>query len=96
MSLLRAPLWQQLLLLWGAALLIASVLLWAETRQPYKFYWLVPYPSWRAWAPIIGELVPVRPLLAMALVGIPAVATLASLALCLARLAPLFRAARAD
>ncbi len=91
----KAPLWQQLLVVWSVALLMIAVILWFETRQPYKVFWLVPYPAWRTLWPAVVELFRIRPLLAVALVGIPLVTILTTLALCVARLAPLLRTGRA-
>ena len=94
MSFSKAPLWQQLSVVWSVALLLAAAILWFETRQPYKFFWLIPYPAWRTLWPAVVEFFQTRPLLAFALVGIPVVTILATLALCVVRLAPLLRMGR--
>jgi hypothetical protein len=86
-----APLWQQLLAVWSLSLLVAAGIVWFETRQPYRFFWLLPYPTWRSVWPVVIELFRLRPLLAFAVIGIPVLAAIVTLALCLAHLAPLWR-----
>ena len=61
---------------------LAVLLLWLDSRDPYKFFWLIPYPSWRAWGPVVLELFRTRPLVATAVIAIPSVAIMATLALC--------------
>ena len=84
---MRTPLWQQLLGIWGAALLLSVLLVWLDTQRAEKFFWLFPYPSWRRIGPIVRDLFRLRPLLATALFGVPGLALLATVALCVARLA---------
>ena len=91
MSFSKAPLWQQLLVVWSLALLSGAAILWFKTRQPYKFFWLIPYPAWRTLWPTVVEFFRVQPLLAFALVGLPVLTVVATLTLCVARLAPLMR-----
>ena len=76
----------QLAVLWAAAVSLAVLLLWIDSRDPYKFFWLMPYPSWRAWGPIIPELFRARPLAATAVIAIPTVAIVTTLGLWVARL----------
>jgi hypothetical protein len=93
MTFLRLTLWRQLVTLWGVTIFLAALLTWYDTRRP--FFWLVPYPTWRMIRPMIVEFFHVRPILATAMIGLPALALLASIALCILRLRPeLMRAMR--
>ena len=85
----------QLAVVWGTAVLLAFVLLWLDSREPYKFFWLIPYPSWRAWAPVIPELFRTRPLIATAVIAVPVVTMLVTLALSVRRVRARRRAGRA-
>ena len=87
MAFSQAPLWQQLLVLWSAALMLVAILLWVESRRTFKFFWLIPYPTWRALGRVMIELFRIRPLLATAIFGIPAATLIGTLALFAVRLA---------
>lgn len=84
---MRTPLWQQLLGIWFGAILLSVLLVWLDMHRAEKFFWLFPYPSWRRIGSIVGDLFRIRPLLATALFGVPAIALLVTLGLCVARLA---------
>ena len=86
MSAMRTPLWQQLLGIWFGAILLSGLLIWLDLQRAERFIWLFPYPSWRHVGSIVGNLFRLRPVLATALFGVPAIALLASLGLFVARL----------
>jgi hypothetical protein len=80
-------LWQQLLLLWGAAIVIGVVLLAFDGwfTRPQKFFWLLPYPTnprtvWITFWTFFRS----RPLLVTTLVVLPVVAVLGTLILVVA------------
>ncbi|MFN2566653.1 MAG: hypothetical protein ABR499_16780 [Gemmatimonadaceae bacterium] len=81
-------LWQQLLLLWGAATVIGIVLLAFDGwfTRPQRFFWLLPYPtsSRTAWI-TFWTFFRSRPLLVTAVVGLPAVAVVGTLILVVSR-----------
>ena len=78
---LQHPLWKQLAVVWLGAVLLSSLLLRLELRRPYKFFWLIPYPSWRTVTSMIVQFFRRRPLSATAVIGVPAAAMVVSLAL---------------
>ena len=78
---LQRPLWRQLVVVWGSAVLLAALLLLVELRRPYKFFWLIPDPSWRAVTPIVVQFFRLRPVSATAVIGVPVAAAIVSLAL---------------
>ena len=78
---IQRRLWQQLLLVWAGAVLLSALLLRFELRCPYKFFWLIPYPSWRTVTPMVVQFFRLRPLSATAVIGVPVAALSASLAL---------------
>ena len=75
------PLWQQLAVVWLGAVLLSALILRLELRRPYKFFWLIPYPSWRTVTPMIVQFFRLRPLSATAVIGVPVAALIVSLAL---------------
>ena len=77
----QGPLWQQLVVVWLGAVLLAALLLRFEPRRPYKFFWLIPYPSWRTITPMILQFFRLRPLSATAVIGVPLAALIVSLGL---------------
>ena len=81
MSIGRRPLWQQLVVVWLCAVLLSALLLRFDLRRPYKFFWLIPYPTWRTAIPIVVQFFRLRPLSATAVLGVPVAALLVSLAL---------------
>jgi hypothetical protein len=88
MAFMHRALWQQLAFLWLSAIIVAALLLLIDLRQPYKFFWLIPYPNWRfVWTGVL-ELFRVRPLAATAILAIPMVALVGTIGLCLAKLTP--------
>jgi hypothetical protein len=88
MSCARVPLSQQLIGLWSSAIALAAGLAWLDQRRADKFVWLVPPPEWRRARPLVVELFRVRPIVAVALVGVPLAALLASVVLCATRIGP--------
>jgi hypothetical protein len=66
---------------WLCAVLLSALLLRFDLRRPYKFFWLIPYPSWRTVTPSVLQFFRLRPLSATAVVGIPVAALLLSLVL---------------
>jgi formate-dependent nitrite reductase membrane component NrfD len=87
------PLWLQLLWLWLGAVLLAALLLAIDLQRPWKFFWLIPYPNPRLLLAAAVGFFRIRPLSATAVVGVPVVAILLTLGLCIARLLPLLRRA---
>jgi hypothetical protein len=88
----NAPLWVQLLCVWGAAVVLALLLLALDGwfSRPSKFYWLIPYPSGvRGWLGLVWGAFRARPLTASALLLVPTLAGLVTLLAVAARLAPL-------
>ena len=81
MSMLERPLWQQLVLVWLGAALLAALLLRRDPRRAGKFFWLIPYPNWRTVTPMVVQFFRARPLSATAVIGVPAAALIVSLAL---------------
>jgi hypothetical protein len=79
---MQRPLWQELAIVWLAAVLLSAMLLRLDTRRPYKFFWLIPYPDWRLVTPAVVQIFRMRPLSATAVIGIPVAALIISLALC--------------
>ena len=67
--------------MWLGALLLSAVLLRLDLRRPYKFFWLIPYPSWRTVTPMVMQFFRLRPLSATAVIGVPVAAFIVSLAL---------------
>ena len=92
---IQRPLWQQLVVVWFCAVLLSALLLRFELRRPYKFYWLIPAPSWRSVTPIVMQFFRLRPLSATAVVGVPVAALIVSLALAVGAFAQLSCARRA-
>jgi hypothetical protein len=78
---IQRPLWQQLAGVWLGAVLLSALLLRLDLRRPYKFFWLIPYPSWRTITPMVVQFFRVRPVSATAVIGIPVAALIVSLAL---------------
>ena len=87
----NAPLWVQLLCVWGAAVVLALVLLALDGwfSRPFKFYWLIPYPApgLRGWIALLWPALRHRPLSAGGLLLVPTLAVLLTLGLLAARLA---------
>ena len=96
---IATPLWKQLLVVWAAALLLAALLLALESwlSRGQSFLWLAPYPTGaREALALVGTAFRAKPLVVSAVVLVPTMAILASLALIGARLAaPLWSAGRA-
>lgn len=56
----RTPLWRQLAVVWGGALVLSAALLFVGSRRPYEFFWLLPYPAslasaWTTFAAVFRE-----------------------------------------
>ena len=84
-----APLWTQVLGLWGVALAVALVLLLIDRwlLPPRQFYWLIPYPPTAGgWLQVLWGALWVRPLLVSAVALVPLLALLGTLAVIVARL----------
>jgi len=87
----RAPLWLQLLALWGCATVLSAALIIFDLRRsaPYRFFWLVPYPNvGLMWAVLIRAFRE-KPLLVTGGLLVPALAVFGTLALLAARLGAL-------
>lgn len=91
MAFLHRALWQQLAFLWLGAILVAALLLLLDLRQPFTFFWLIPYPDWRLVGTGVLELFRVRPLTATAILAIPMGALVGTIGLCVAKLPPSHR-----
>lgn len=79
-----APLWKQLVVVWAGALALAVTLLVADLwfARPREYFWLLPYPTRiRDVLGLAGQIFRARPLTASAIVGVPVVAVLTSVAL---------------
>ena len=77
-------LWQHLLLLWSASVIVSVVLLALDGwfTSPQKFFWLVPYPtSLRTTWITFWTFFRSRPLLLTAVVVLPVVGVVATLIL---------------
>jgi len=82
MSLWQASLWKQLITVWASALVLDLFLFWLQFRQPVKVFWLIPYPNLRLLWPGVVRLFGDYPLLAFAVVAIPVLTILLTIALC--------------
>ena len=86
-----APVWVQLLCVWGAAVALASLLLLLDGWfiRPVRFYWLIPYPApgVRGWLALLWTGLRNRPLTVSALLLVPTLATLLTLGILAVRLA---------
>ncbi|AHG92900.1 hypothetical protein J421_5365 (plasmid) [Gemmatirosa kalamazoonensis] len=93
MSFQPAPLWKQLAALWVVTVALDVGLLWLQLHRLGKFYWLIPYPTWRLLWPDWGALFRAAPFLGMVLI-LSLLALGATLALCAPAAASLVHRAR--
>jgi hypothetical protein len=85
MSIQLAPLWRQLAIVWLTAVVLAALLLALQFGgAPTKFFWLVPYPTWRTAPWMALGLFRAAPLFGSAL-AVVALAALLTLGLCTRR-----------
>jgi hypothetical protein len=79
----RAPLWLQLLILWGGAIALSATLIAFDLRlsAPYKFFWLIPYPNLRLMWPVLIGAFREKPLLVTGGLLAPTLAVLGTFAL---------------
>jgi hypothetical protein len=84
----RAPLWLQLVVLWGAAITLSALLIGMDRLRagPYKFFWLIPYQNLRLVRKAIVSVFRAKPLLAAGMLLVPALAILGTTALLPARM----------
>ena len=79
-----------LAVVWIAGVSLSALLLWIDLRRPWKFFWLLPYPTWRTVVPtavqLVAQLFAQRPLAAIAVVVIPLATLAATVALFVAAL----------
>jgi hypothetical protein len=79
------PLWRQLTVVWLTAVVLVAVLLALQFGgAPTKFFWLIPYPTWRTAPWMVLGLFRMAPLLGSA-VTILTVAVLLTVGLCARR-----------
>lgn len=73
--------WPQLLFFWLASLVLTAALLLAHWRgRPFRFFWLVPYPAGlRNLRMLIALIFQKTPLVAIALIIVPALTALVTL-----------------
>ncbi len=63
-----APLWRRLVVVWLTAIILFAVLLALQFGgAPTKFFWLIPYPTWRTAPWMVLGLFRTAPLLGSAL-----------------------------
>jgi hypothetical protein len=84
-----APLWAQVLAIWGTAipvgLLLALLNRWL--LPPWRFYWLIPYPpSVWGWLRVLWGALRMWPLLVSAVAVVPSLALLGTVAVVALRL----------
>lgn len=88
MSFLRAPLWQQLAIVWTVAIALVVGLLGLDREEPTNFFWFIPYPRDIAdLMQFVGTAFRARPLFVSAVLLIPSLAILSTIALTVAQLA---------
>jgi hypothetical protein len=74
-----APLWAQVLAIWGTAIPVGLLLALLDRwlLPPWRFYWLIPYPpSVWGWLRVFWGALRMRPLLITAVAVVPLLALL--------------------